>query len=332
MIAGEASRQALRDAADRVLLIGADGLARTGREIEARVAALAGSLIGRGLQGCRIGLRYWNSPAAVEAHLAVEWIGATRVPVDPGAPAGEARAIFAASGAAAVLTDAAHRAEASADALLHDDTAPLAATGGCDNPPVSPEATLLLYPRMAAAGEFMAVPISYANWAAAMAVNSALYRSGGYGAPLGEQECFLTAQQLMHGTGLLGSFPFLHMGLPQVLLPRFDAAAAVDAVLRHRVTSTFFVPGMVPRLAEAAAAAGQRLAPPLRRVLYGGGPADPAAVRRAIDVVGPVFVQVYGRFEGGWPLAVLGPEDHLATVAGETLLGRSCGRPIRRPR
>jgi acyl-CoA synthetase (AMP-forming)/AMP-acid ligase II len=132
----------------------------------------------------------------------------------------------------------------------------------------------------------------------------------------------------MHGTGLLGSFPFLYMGLPQVLLRRFAASDAVEAILRHGISTTFFVPGMIPRLIEAAEAARRRLSPPLRRVLYGGAPADPEALRHAIDQAGSIFVQVYGRFEGGWPLAVLNADDHLAEAEGNPLLGRSCGRPI----
>ena len=82
-IAGAASRAALRAAGDRDLLVEADGPSRTGRELEARVQALARALVDRGLSGQRIGLWYWNSAAAVEAHLAVEWVGATRVPVIP---------------------------------------------------------------------------------------------------------------------------------------------------------------------------------------------------------------------------------------------------------
>jgi fatty-acyl-CoA synthase len=41
-----------------------------------------------------------------------------------------------------------------------------------------------------------------------------------------------------------------------------------------------------------------------------------------------VLVQVYGRFEGGWPLAVLGVEEHRRIHDGDTSLGKSCGRPI----
>ena len=61
-----------------------------------------------------------------------------------------------------------------------------------------------------------------------MEVNASLYRSGAYGPGFGADECFLTTQQLMHGTGLMGTFPFLHMGLPQVILRGFDAAEVIE--------------------------------------------------------------------------------------------------------
>lgn len=327
-IGGAASRRALRAAADSVLLVRADGRRWTGADIERRVAGLAKALVRRGLAGERIGLWYWNCPAAFEAHLAIEWIGGTRVPVDPGAPAAEAAAVFAAAKAKAILTDLDHQASAGSDSLVHDDEAPLTATGGFDEVEASPEQTHLLYPRMAVQGELMAVPISYANWAAAMELNASCYREGLYGPPISDDDCFLTVQQLMHGTGMLGSFPFLHMGLPQVVLHQFDASEVLEAVLRHRITSTFFVPGMVTRLSDAAVSASSRLTPPLRRIIYGGAPVETEALRRAFDVIGPVLIQVYGRFEGGWPLAVLGIGEHGVTEGRESLLGRSCGRPL----
>ena len=328
LTAGEASRKALYDAGERALLIDAQGLARTGTEIARRVTELAKALTIRGLAGQRVGLWYWNSPAALEAFLAVEWIGGSRVPVDPGAPSAEAARVFKAAGVQTVLTDREHVAELTGLALLHDDDEPLGATGAFEAPTVAPDTPLMLYPRMASNSEFMAVPLSYANWLATMDTNISLYRRGAYGRPLGNDECFLTAQQLMHGTGLLGSFPFLYMGLPQILLRRFMATDAVEAILRFGVTTTFFVPGMIPRLVEASDAARQPVAPPLHRVLYGGAPADAQVLRHAIDRLGSIFTQVYGRFEGGWPLAVLTAEDHLANADGRPLLGRSCGKPI----
>jgi len=336
MIAGRASREAIASAGDRVLVIRPDGHRVTGSELLARTQALALALRRAGLAGQRIGLWAQNSGAAIEAHLAAEWIGATRVPVDPAAPPAEAAAVFGAAGVAGVVTDAAHFAQAPAGALVHDDEAPLAVLGshGPGSLPeqeVDPDATHLLYPRMASAGEFLAVPISYANWAACMAINAALYRSGHYGDGFGDDECYLTVQQIMHGTGMLGTFPFLHMGLPQAVLPRFDANAVLEAAVRYRATATFFVPGMLTRLADAVAEAGLDGPGPLRRILYGGAPIAAADLIRAIEILGPegtVLVQVYGRFEGGWPLAVLGSADHRELAEGRSRHAGSCGRPI----
>ena len=328
IVAGEASRTAVHRAGDRVLVIQPDGLRRTGHELEARVAGLARALEQQGLRGRRVGLRFWNSAAAIEAHLAVEWIGATRVPVDPGAPPAEAAAVFAAAGVDGVVVDGAHLPDAPPGALLHDEDQPLLAAGRLELTTVAPQTTALLYPRMAAHGELMGVPISYANWVATMDANVALYRSGAYGLGFDGDERFLTAQQLMHGTGPVGTFPFLHMGLPQVILRGFDAAQVLEAAQRFRATATFFVPGMVTRLAQTISELDLPGASPLRRIIYGGGPFDDADLRYAVEAIGPVLVQVYGRFEGGWPLAVLGVEDHIAIAGGRSRRSGSCGRPI----
>jgi fatty-acyl-CoA synthase len=333
VIAGQATRRAIASAGDRVLLIRPDGHRVTGTELQARTQALARALRQAGLAGQRIGLWSRNSAAAIEAHLATEWIGATRVPVDPGAPAAEAAAVFAAAGVAGVVTDASHAAQAPAGALVHDDDGPLSVPGSSGpgslpDQEVRPDATHLLYPRMAAQDQFLAVPMSYANWAACMSVNAELYRAGAYGGGFGGDECFLTAQQIMHGTGMLGTFPFLHLGLPQVVLPRFDASAALEAALRYRATATFFVPGMVTRLADAVADAGLAGPGPLRRIIYGGAPMPAVDLLRAIEILGPTLVQVYGRFEGGWPLTILGPADHAELAAGRSGHAGSCGRAI----
>lgn len=85
-----------------------------------------------------------------------------------------------------------------------------------------------------------------------MRTNMALYTSGRLGPWRGESERFLAAQQIMHGTGFVGTFPFLEMGLPQVLLDAFDATRLLDAIERYRATATVLVPGMLNRLVEAA--------------------------------------------------------------------------------
>ena len=326
MIAGQESRRAVAAVGDRVLLIRPDGHEATGREVEARTTGLALALSQHGLAGQRIGLWSWNSAAAIEAHLATEWIGATRVPVDPGAPPAEAAAVFKAADVSGVVVDAAHAADAPGGALVHDDDGPLSASGTLEAREIPSGTTHLLYPRMAAEGRFLAVPMSYANWAACMSVNAELYQGGQYGEGFDGSERFLTVQQIMHGTGMLGTFPFIHMGLPQVILPRFDAAAVLEAAERHRATATFMVPGMVTRLADADA--GARQAGGLRRIIYGGGPIAAEDLIRAINILGPVLVQVYGRFEGGWPLVILSTADHRELAAGQSPHAGSCGRPI----
>jgi len=93
---------------------------------------------------------------------------------------------------------------------------------------------LVVYPRAVRGGELFGIPTSYANWWSIIRINRELYESGGYGPTLGQDECYLTVVQLMHATSMVGSFPFLHLGLPQVMLPRFNAAAAIEAIRRPR--------------------------------------------------------------------------------------------------
>ncbi|SNR96596.1 class I adenylate-forming enzyme family protein [Actinomadura mexicana] len=319
-----ATRAALLAAGSRVLISDDAGCKRTGGELAGRVDRLAGALAERGLRGGRIGLWHTNAIAAVEASLAVEWLGATRVPVDPGAVPAEAASIWKAAGTDAVLVDREH---AGADALVHDDDEPLTGPPVPPEPEVPSDRTLLLYPRAVRSGELMAVPISYGNWEATMAANIALYRGGGYGPGFGPDECFLGVQQLMHGTGLVGTFPFLRMGLPQVIMRRFDADAVLDLLRSGTVTSTMMVTGMVSRLAAAVRRRPGGLGS-LRRLLYGGAPMEPADLRDTALMFGDVLVQIYGRLEGGWPLTVLDQADHRAVAEGDMSRAGSCGRPV----
>jgi acyl-CoA synthetase (AMP-forming)/AMP-acid ligase II len=324
--AGAATRAALQAAGGRPMLHDLAGGYRSGDDLIHRVDELAAALAARGLAGRRIGLWYRNGLAAIEAFLAVEWIGATRVPVDPDAAAAEAVAVFDSAGCAGVLVDSEHAGAAPAGALVHDDDAPLRGSDAFRPVEVEPSQVLHLYPRMAAGGQLFGVPISYGNWDATMRVNEELFRSGRYGPGFDDDECFLTAQQLMHGTGLIGSFPFLRMGVPQVLLPRFSADSAIEACERRGVTATFFVPGMLTRLVDRLAE--RRTSVRLRHVLYGGAPIGAAEIRDAVAALGPVLTQLYGRLEGGWPLAILDIDDHAAIVAGDDRRASSCGRPV----
>jgi acyl-CoA synthetase (AMP-forming)/AMP-acid ligase II len=323
-----AMRAGLRRAADRPLLRTSDGRSLTGAELEDRIGSLARALDERGLRGRRIGLWHQNSFATIEAHLAVEWIGATRVPVDPGAALEEATAVFAAAGVDAVITDRSRATGLGIDVVVHDDEHPAGdGARGFDPVEVAPDTVLHLFPRSVEAGELRGVPVSYGNWEARLRANEALYRRGGYAPPLGQEECFLTAQQVMHGTGMVGTFPFMRMGLPQVILERFDGRAALEAIRKHAVTTTFFVPGMVTRLVEAIAAAGSPPLP-LRRLLYGGAPFPREQLLDATRTLGEALIQLYGHWAGAWPISALSGADHLRILQEDAPIAASCGRPV----
>jgi len=323
--AGGSVRHALSRAGERPLLLDREGHARTGGELTSRTERVAGALARRNLAGRRVGVIYRNSFAAFEAFLAVEWLGATRVTVDPDVPPAEARAIFDAAGVDAVLADQEHAHSLGGDTLVHDDEAPLVGSPWREEPAVAADLPLVVYPRQVAGGKLFGVTMSYGNWDATMRINCELFQQGWYGPVLGTNERMLTVQQLMHGTGMVASFPFLTMGLPQVVLPRFDAEAVLEVILEQRVTTTFGVPGMLTRLADRL---GDGVDLPLRHTLYGGAPLAVAELRRIRRTLGPSLVQLYGRFEAGWPLAVLGPNEHAAILNGDDDLATSCGKFI----
>jgi acyl-CoA synthetase (AMP-forming)/AMP-acid ligase II len=341
MEAGRAIRGALIRAGDRVLARNLDGsVQRSGSRLLYRAECLAGALARQGLAGGVVGLSFRNSAAALEAFIAAELIGATRLPVEPAAAPAEAAAIFAAGGAGAVITDripGRPAAEPGAGPWASTELAPLTLAYDDDTPEpgarwagsvtVAADRALALYPRAVIGGQLLGIPTSYANWDAIIELNIGLYASGGYGPPLGPGESYLTVVQLMHATGMVGAFPFLHLGRPQVLLPRFRPADVIEAVGAHQVTTLFAVPGMLTRIADAL---GGRPAPQLAsltRVLYGGAPVTPGELERIQATFGGALCQLYGRYEAGWPLTVLTPADHARIRAGDREAAGSCGRP-----
>jgi acyl-CoA synthetase (AMP-forming)/AMP-acid ligase II len=109
----------------------------------------------------------------------------------------------------------------------------------------------------------------------------------------------LVVGPLQHN-GPLTSVRHLIAGQPVVIMPRFDAAAALDVIAKHHVTSSVMVPTHFTRLLA--------LPPHIRasadvsslRMVAHTGSACPADVKRAmIDWFGPVLVESYGGSELG---------------------------------
>ena len=74
--------------------------------------------------------------------------------------------------------------------------------------------------------------------------------------------------------------------------PSFDPSSYLRLVAELGVTNTWLVPTQIVLLTNAAI--DEVALPTLRYVIYGGAPIAPAAISRAIERFGPVFIQLYG--------------------------------------
>jgi fatty-acyl-CoA synthase len=118
--------------------------------------------------------------------------------------------------------------------------------------------------------------------------------------------------------------PLLLRGGSMVVIPGFEAGAVLEAIERHRITTTMLVPSMIYALLDHPHFAQTDLSS-LQTIFYGASPMSPARLREAIGALGPIFFQFYGQTECPQTVCVLRKEEHdpddLERLA-------SCGRPV----
>ncbi|OLC25780.1 MAG: hypothetical protein AUJ02_05320 [Chloroflexi bacterium 13_1_40CM_3_65_12] len=145
---------------------------------------------------------------------------------------------------------------------------------------------------------------------------------------------------LMCGPGYHSAVAFfagIHqvLGATNVILPKFDADAALDLIERHRVTTTFMAPTLLQRLVDAQERMRRDLSS-LRAVLLGAAPCPHSLKVHAEAVLGQVIWEFYGATETGIN-TVLRPEDQLrkpgscgtAVPGQEIKLARPDGSDVR---
>jgi long-chain acyl-CoA synthetase len=124
----------------------------------------------------------------------------------------------------------------------------------------------------------------------------------------------LYAAPMSHGAGLY-CVPHV-MAAARHVVPAsggFDPAEILALAPHLRQVSMFAAPTMVKRLVEAAEAQGAS-GEGLKTIVYGGGPMYAADMERAMAVMGPRFVQIYG--QGECPMAITAlSRRHLADIA-----------------
>ncbi len=127
-------------------------------------------------------------------------------------------------------------------------------------------------------------------------------------------------------SGLAYFLPVWMRGGTNIVLGSFDPATLLDTIEREKVTSTLMVPTMIYVMLDVPGIADRDLSS-LRTIAYGAAPMGKERLEQALDVFGPIFLQVYGQTEAPAQISVLTKRDHvLAKERPELLL--SCGRPV----
>jgi acyl-CoA synthetase (AMP-forming)/AMP-acid ligase II len=148
-----------------------------------------------------------------------------------------------------------------------------------------------------------------------------------YQAGLRPDERYLHCLPTGGGVNILMATWNVFNGATVILLDRFDAAGALDAMEREKVTSAFFVPTMIVDLLNSPSFRETAIRT-VRLVLYGAAPATPSLIRRAMSAFNCEFQQWYGTTETNvGALTILHFRDHLAVEETDPGVLASVGRP-----
>ena len=127
-------------------------------------------------------------------------------------------------------------------------------------------------------------------------------------------DAILYAAPMSHGAGLY-NYPFMFRGAKHVI-PRsggFDPEELIGISQKVRNLSFFAAPTMVKRLVAYLENQPSDISG-IKTIVYGGAPMYIEDIKRALSVLGPKLVQIYGQGESPMTITVLSRE-HLANTA-----------------
>ncbi len=124
------------------------------------------------------------------------------------------------------------------------------------------------------------------------------------------EDCIVHAAPMSHGSGLY-LLPHVERGACQVVPASrgFDPQECLDLIARWPGATFFLAPTMLVRMIRAPGIAEADLEN-LKTVVYGGAPMYLEDVLRALDVLGPRLVQIYGQGEAPMTITSLSREHH----------------------
>jgi acyl-CoA synthetase (AMP-forming)/AMP-acid ligase II len=259
----------------------------------ARSERLHAALAARGLRpGERFAVLSWNSSDYLELYFAAARGGYVLCPLNARLARPEIEAILADSGARFVLEGAAG---------LAANSHPL--------PPVAdvpPESPAQLYYTSGTTGKPKGVVLTQRNVDAH--ARAAIEELG-----LSQKDTWAHIAPMFHLADAWAIFAITLVGGKHVYLPRFEPQAALELLVRERVTITNLIPTMLNLMVRHESAAGRDYSS-LRSILSGGAPIAPALVREILELFGCRYVQTYGMTETS-PYLTLGLlKPHLAAL------------------
>ena len=144
--------------------------------------------------------------------------------------------------------------------------------------------------------------------------------------PYEQDVVFMHCAPMFHIAAVASMLSYTTVGATQVILPRFDPVAVLDAVATEKVNMTLLVPTMID-VVDRHLQANPSDVSSLRKVIYGASPISESLLRRAMQSLPNVgFYQAYGQTETAGAVVALGAEFHAVEGPNVRLL-RAAGRP-----
>jgi long-chain acyl-CoA synthetase len=308
--------------AHRIAMVNGD-IRLTYAETWARCCRLAGALTQLGVQqGDRVAILALNSHQYLEVYMAVPASGRVVVPLNTRHAEPELHYALEDSGTRVLITDrdlgALSRTVERVIMLPDEYEALLAAAPEAELSVGVTEDTLAgLFYTGGTTGASKGVMLSHRN----LIANTTNWLIA---AQQGPADTYLVMAPLFHAAGSLAVLATVWIGGRQVIIPTFDAAAALDAIAAEQVTTTLGVPTMIAALAEEQLAHPRQVGS-LRSLAHGGSPIATEVVRRAHTAFpNTELIHAYGATETA-PLVTLLRHEQLLV---ESDLARSCGQAV----
>ncbi len=141
---------------------------------------------------------------------------------------------------------------------------------------------------------------------------------------LNPDDTLLLALPQFHIGGLWWAIQGYSVGAAGVIVDTFVAWQALQLIERHQVTKAVLVPSMIQLMLEEPGCAQTDLSS-FKGLLYGGSPIAPPLLRKAMEIFGCDFFQIYGLTETGNMAVCLRPADHCPEGSPRM---KAAGRPL----